>query len=215
MRSARIGVHGPPACSAKDSVIGVLSRFLSWAVQLMHSLPLPFSLPTSTPCSCTTGLVRSTSTHTCGRSPSCGARSPSPTPLLATSVKPYTPSCATGTVSGEVKPVSGGFFSGYLFQLRPSCVNHSSSEEIPDGPLSLISKLRLIVLVFTMRRSGSSGDTPAFAAAPSPSADDGGCGFRAAVWPLRLTFAVASLQLPARSRARSRTSSTPLVSGFQ
>src|SRR6267378_6474728 len=103
----------------------------------MNSLPLSAPLPTITCCSCTTGLVRSTSTQTCGRSPICGGRSPRPTPLLATSVKPYRPSLLTLKDYGDCtsKP-SAGLGSGYLFQLRPSCVNHNSMDAMPEGPLS-------------------------------------------------------------------------------
>src|SRR5262249_53557406 len=156
-------------------------------VQLTKSFPLLAPWPTTTPLSCTTGLVRSTSTQTCGRSPICGGRSPKPTPLRATSVKPYTPSRATGTVSGDwiVSLVNGG--SSTLLQFRVSSVTHSSSADTPDGPFSLISKLRLIFLLLMSRRLGSRG-AAAGAWAGGPASAGAGVGGRPPPWALRLTL---------------------------
>src|SRR5262249_37929221 len=124
------GTHGPWACSAYDSVTGRVTRFLSVAVQRSVSVRPLVSAPACVLISLTSGRVVSTSTQIWGGSPGCGGVRPSPTPLLATTVKPYKPSSLTSTGIGlcvGTRPLC-------LCQIWPLRVYHSSMALTPDGP---------------------------------------------------------------------------------
>src|SRR5216684_2691969 len=115
-------------------VIGWLIMFLSLAFQPMVRAGPLLSTPARTSVSVTTGLVRSTSTQTCGASPDLGGSLLRPMPFFASSVKPYSPSSDTWMMYGGLVsvPVSS------RFHVLPSRVYHNSTAETPDGPASFI-----------------------------------------------------------------------------
>src|SRR3954447_5305263 len=127
-----------------------------------------------TSCTSTDGGVRSTITHTCGRSPTPGGALDLPAPLRPRKLKPYMPSSSTSITQAWA---CGG--TSCFFHSLQSWVYHTSTPATPAGPTSLASKFRVIRLVLTSRTIGAarttlgSGDSAGSPAAAASTAAGG------------------------------------------